>query len=127
MFVCVVEMELHDEVVEWMATLDDDQWDRTVVVIDRLAHLSDRAVCPSAAWARDCSNSASHSDQRPEGSPTGSPATGGSSSLAAGNTAAFAALVGHGPTLAAALAIWLTDIAIRAGRLLTTTRSDDHV
>lgn len=48
-------------------------------------------------------------------------------SLAAGNTAAIAALVAHGPTLAAALAIWLTDIAIRAGRLLATTRSDDHV
>jgi hypothetical protein len=41
-------------------------------------------------------------------------------SLAAGNTAALAALVGHGPTLAAALAIWLTDVAIRAGRLLTS-------
>jgi len=48
-------------------------------------------------------------------------------SLAVGNTAALAALVGHGPTLAAALAIWLTDIAIRAGQLLTTTRSNDHV
>lgn len=48
-------------------------------------------------------------------------------SLAAGNTAAVAALVGHGPALAAALSIRLTDIAIRAGRLLTTTRSDDHV
>lgn len=48
-------------------------------------------------------------------------------SLAAGNTAALAALVGHGPTLAAALAIWLTDIAFRAARLLTTTRSNDHV
>ncbi len=48
-------------------------------------------------------------------------------SPAAGNVAALAALVGHGPTLAVALAIWLTDIAIRAGRLLTATRSDDHV
>lgn len=48
-------------------------------------------------------------------------------SLAAGNVAALAALVGHDPTLAAALAIWLTDIAIRAGWLLTTTRSNDHV
>ena len=33
-------------------------------------------------------------------------------SLAAGNTAAVAALVGHGPALVAALAIWLIDIAI---------------
>ena len=48
-------------------------------------------------------------------------------SLAAGNTAAVAELVGHGPALAAALAIWLMDTAIRAGRLLTPTRSDDHV
>lgn len=48
-------------------------------------------------------------------------------SLAAGNVAALAAFVGHNPTLAAALAIWLTDIAIRAGWLLTTTRSNNHV
>ena len=48
-------------------------------------------------------------------------------SLAAGNTAAVAALVGHGLALVAALAIWLIDIAIRAGRLLTTTRGDDDV
>lgn len=48
-------------------------------------------------------------------------------SLAAGNVAALAALIGHGPTLAGALAIWLTDILIRAGRLLTTTRSSDDV
>ena len=44
-------------------------------------------------------------------------------SLAAGNTAGAAALVGHRPTLAVALGIWLTDIAIRAGRLLTESRS----
>jgi len=48
-------------------------------------------------------------------------------SLAAGNVAALAAFVRHNPTLAAALAIWLTDIAIRSGWLLTTTRSNDHV
>ncbi len=51
-------------------------------------------------------------------------------SLAAGNTAAIAAiaaLVGHGPTLAAALAIWLIDVAIRAIRLLATTRGSDDV
>lgn len=48
-------------------------------------------------------------------------------SLAAGNTAALAALVGHGPTLAAVLAVWLTDVAIRAGRLLTAARSSGHV
>jgi nitrite reductase (NO-forming) len=48
-------------------------------------------------------------------------------SLAAGNTAAVAALAGNDPTLAVALAIWLADVAIRAARLVTPTRSDDHV
>jgi hypothetical protein len=48
-------------------------------------------------------------------------------SLAAGNTAAGAALVGHGPALAAGLTIWLIDIAVRAGRLLTTTRTDEEI
>jgi hypothetical protein len=45
-------------------------------------------------------------------------------SLAAGNTAAIAALVGHGPILAAALAIWLIDMAVRVVRLLATTSGD---
>lgn len=48
-------------------------------------------------------------------------------SVAVGNIAAIAALVGNRTTLAAALAIWLADIAIRGRRLLTTTRSVDHV
>lgn len=48
-------------------------------------------------------------------------------SLAAGNSAALAALVGHGPTLAAALAVWLTDIVVRAARLLATPRSNANV
>jgi hypothetical protein len=39
-------------------------------------------------------------------------------SLTAGNMAAMAALVGHDPTLAAALAVLLTDVAFRAARLL---------
>jgi phage-related protein len=39
-------VELHDEVVVWMATLDADQWDRTVVVIDRLASLGPAARMP---------------------------------------------------------------------------------
>jgi putative component of toxin-antitoxin plasmid stabilization module len=33
----VVEVELHDEVVNWMDSLNADGWNRTVVVIDRLA------------------------------------------------------------------------------------------
>lgn len=48
-------------------------------------------------------------------------------SLAAGNAAALAALVGHRPGLAVALAVWLMDIAVRAGRLLARTRSTDRV
>ncbi|MAT04014.1 MAG: hypothetical protein CL424_03100 [Acidimicrobiaceae bacterium] len=48
-------------------------------------------------------------------------------SLAAGNAAALAALVGHGPTLAAALVVWLVDVALRARRLLIEQGSDDHV
>ena len=32
----MTELELHDEVVEWMVSLDATEWNRTVVVIDRL-------------------------------------------------------------------------------------------
>jgi phage-related protein len=42
----VAELELHEEVVEWMDTLDDVEWDRTVVVIDRLAALGSSARMP---------------------------------------------------------------------------------
>jgi putative component of toxin-antitoxin plasmid stabilization module len=42
----VADLELHDEVVEWMDALDDDEWDRTVVVIDRLAALGSSARMP---------------------------------------------------------------------------------
>jgi hypothetical protein len=42
----VAEVELHDEVVEWMDTLDDVEWDRTIVVIDRLATLGSSARMP---------------------------------------------------------------------------------
>ncbi len=48
-------------------------------------------------------------------------------SLTAGNIAAVAALSGHHWTLAAAVAIWTIDFAIRASRVLTPTRSIDHV
>jgi len=48
-------------------------------------------------------------------------------SLAAGNTAALAALAGHGPTLAAALAVWVTDVVVRAARLLAKPRSIANV
>lgn len=40
------EVEIHSEVVEWMETLDEAEWDRTVVVIDRLATLGSSARMP---------------------------------------------------------------------------------
>ena len=42
----MAELELHDEIVDWMASLDDTEWDRTVVVIDRLATLGSSARMP---------------------------------------------------------------------------------
>jgi putative component of toxin-antitoxin plasmid stabilization module len=42
----VADVELHDEIVEWMDSLDDDEWDRTVVVIDRLVALGSTARMP---------------------------------------------------------------------------------
>ena len=42
----MAEIELHDEVVEWMALLGDAEWDRTVVVIDRLVALGASARMP---------------------------------------------------------------------------------
>ena len=42
----MAELELHDEIVEWMDGLDEDEWDRTVVVIDRLAALGPAARMP---------------------------------------------------------------------------------
>ncbi len=41
-----VEVELHDEVVDWLAGLDGAEWNRAVVVIDRLASLGSRARMP---------------------------------------------------------------------------------
>ena len=42
----MADVELHDEIVDWMDSLDDDEWDRTVVVIDRLAALGSSARMP---------------------------------------------------------------------------------
>lgn len=42
----VLEVELHDEVVEWLLSLDDAEWNRAVVVIDRLASLGSAARMP---------------------------------------------------------------------------------
>ncbi|MCY3850211.1 MAG: type II toxin-antitoxin system RelE/ParE family toxin [Acidimicrobiaceae bacterium] len=42
----VAEVDLHDEVVGWLASLGDPAWNRAVVVIDRLASLASRARMP---------------------------------------------------------------------------------
>lgn len=42
----MAEIELHDEVVVWMVGLEDPDWERTVVVIDRLATLGPTARMP---------------------------------------------------------------------------------
>ena len=42
----MVDVELHAEIVDWMNSLGDDEWDRTVVVIDRLAELGSAARMP---------------------------------------------------------------------------------
>jgi hypothetical protein len=42
----VLDIELHDEVAAWMFTLNDSEWDRTMVVVDRLASLGPRARMP---------------------------------------------------------------------------------
>ena len=42
----MAELELHDEIVEWMDSLDATEWNRTVVVIDRLVALGSSARMP---------------------------------------------------------------------------------
>ena len=42
----VVDVELHHEIVDWMDSLTEDEWDRTVVVIERLATLGSSARMP---------------------------------------------------------------------------------
>ena len=42
----VAEVELHDEVVRWMLSLPDSEWDRVVVIVDRLASLGSSARMP---------------------------------------------------------------------------------
>ena len=46
MIIRVVAIELHDEIVSWMDSLDDEEWDRVVVVVDRLAALGSSARMP---------------------------------------------------------------------------------
>lgn len=42
----MADVELHDEIVEWMSGLDDSSWNRTVVTIDRIAELGSTARMP---------------------------------------------------------------------------------
>jgi hypothetical protein len=42
----VVDLEVHAEVVGWLDTLDDAEWDRAVVVFDRLVALGSSARMP---------------------------------------------------------------------------------
>jgi putative component of toxin-antitoxin plasmid stabilization module len=42
----MADIELHDEVATWMGSLDDAEWDRVVVMIDRLASLGSSARMP---------------------------------------------------------------------------------
>jgi phage-related protein len=42
----VADVELHDEVVDWLATLSDAEWERVAVIVDRLADLGSQARMP---------------------------------------------------------------------------------
>jgi putative component of toxin-antitoxin plasmid stabilization module len=42
----VADVELHDEIVAWLDTLTDPEWQRVVVIVDRLADLGHQARMP---------------------------------------------------------------------------------
>ena len=42
----MAEIELHDEITAWLDTLTQDEWDRVVVLVDRLAELGSTARMP---------------------------------------------------------------------------------
>ena len=42
----MADVEAHDEVVEWFDTLSEADWERTLVVVDRLALLGPKARMP---------------------------------------------------------------------------------
>ena len=41
-----VGVEIHDEVIDWLYELDDAEWSRAAVVIDRLADVAQQARMP---------------------------------------------------------------------------------
>ncbi len=72
----VAEIEAHDEVVEWFDELSQTEWERTSVVIDRLASLGSQARMPfSRSLVKDSSKFGSQSGRLLAGPPTGSPKT----------------------------------------------------
>ncbi|HEY3339863.1 MAG TPA: type II toxin-antitoxin system RelE/ParE family toxin [Propionicimonas sp.] len=42
----MAEIELHDEITAWLDTLARDEWERVVVLVDRLAELASTARMP---------------------------------------------------------------------------------
>jgi hypothetical protein len=42
----VVELEAHDEVVEWFDSLSQDEWERVLILVDRLVGLGSHARMP---------------------------------------------------------------------------------
>jgi hypothetical protein len=44
--------ELHAEITEWMDTLDESEWDRVVIAIDRLATLGENGADAVLTCAR---------------------------------------------------------------------------
>lgn len=42
----MLDIEVHDEVTEWLEDLEDKQWDRVVVIIERLRTLGPQARMP---------------------------------------------------------------------------------
>lgn len=42
----MADVELHDEVADWLDTLNVREWDRVVVIVDRLADLGSKARMP---------------------------------------------------------------------------------
>jgi hypothetical protein len=44
---CMADVDLHDEVAQWLDGLNDRDWDRDVVSVDRLADLGSQPGCRS--------------------------------------------------------------------------------
>lgn len=60
----MADVELHDEVVDWLDTLNAREWDRVVVIVDRLADLGSKARMPLSRSLGGCSSFDSRWDRR---------------------------------------------------------------